>query len=141
MTEDTSYYWRVQAVDGAGNEGEPTGYRQFTVNLNMPPVASIVQPADGASMTITDIGSGLNCSGTGTDAEDGALSGTNLVWWAENLGNGNILDLIDGVPIIGSNIILDPSFFTTLGSYRITLQVTDSQGATDTVSHDITVTN
>jgi hypothetical protein len=143
MTEDTSYYWRVQAVDGAGNESEPTGYRQFTVNLNMPPVASIIQPADGATILVSDIVSsnGLNCSGTGTDAEDGSLSGTNLVWWAVNLGDNSIQDQIDGVPIIGSNIVFYDYLFFSPGSYRITLQVTDSQGATDTVSHDITVTN
>ncbi len=143
MTEDTSYYWRVQAVDGAGNESEPTGYRQFTVNLNMPPVASIVQPADGTSFLTSDIltAGGLSCSGTGTDAEDGTLPDSNLVWSAVNLGDGRIQNLIDGVPITGSSIMFYDYLFFTPGSYRITLQVTDSQGATDSVFHDITVTN
>jgi hypothetical protein len=142
MAEDISYYWRVQAVDGAGNESEPTGYRQFTVVINMPPVAAIVQPTDGSSILLSDIMSysGLNCSGTGTDAEDGTVPGSSLVWSVVDLGSGSILDSIGGIPITGNNITFDYLFFTT-GSYRITLQVTDSQGATDTVFHDITVTN
>jgi len=102
-----------------------------------------VQPAAGASISALDISNagGLSCSGTGTDAEDGTLPDSNLVWSAVNLGDGSIQNLIDGVPITGGSITFYDYLFFTPGLYRITLQVTDSQGATDTVSHDITVTN
>lgn len=142
MTIDTNYYWRVQAVDGAGNLSEESGYRRFTISLNTPPVASISSPLDGATLTTLDIMSseGLSCSGGATDAEEGTLPDANLTWSAVDLGDNRVLDNVGGVPITGGNVSLDYLFFIA-GTYRITLQATDSEGASATVSHNLTVTN
>ncbi len=142
MQVDYYYYWRVHVIDGAGNQSEPSGYRQFLISYNTAPVASIAMPSDGAVLTVADLVSagGLVCAGSGTDLEDKTLTGASLVWWAVRSADGAVLDQIDGVPITGELVTLDYLFFSA-GSYRITLQATDSDGATDTVYQNITVTN
>lgn len=106
---------------------------QLNVLSNLPPVASILAPLDGATL-IDAREKGINCQGSGTDFEDGTLPDSSLIWSLVNLDNPGTEWTFEGsAPNIGAE------FFPNAGLYRITLEVTDSQGATDTVSHDVTV--
>jgi subtilisin family serine protease len=91
---------------------------------NAAPTATITAPASGASVTK---GASVTFTGSGTDAEDGALSGASLVWTSS----------IDGQ--IGTGA----TFATTslsAGTHTITLRARDSKGATGTTTRTITVT-
>ncbi len=45
---ETTYYWRVKAVDGAGNESAWSSEWSFTVDVTQPSVPTLVSPTDGA---------------------------------------------------------------------------------------------
>ena len=47
---DTLYYWRVRAVDGAGNQGNWTAARSFTVDTGIPPVPVLASPSNGKAI-------------------------------------------------------------------------------------------
>jgi len=49
---NNTYYWRVKAVDNAGNEGNWSSARSFTINLESP---TLLSPANGASFNSDDI--------------------------------------------------------------------------------------
>jgi hypothetical protein len=134
---DTAYYWRVQAMDKAALLSAPSLFRQFSVGngqSNMPPLALIVSPIDGAVLPDA-LGSGVSCQGSFTDDEDVELPANALQWSLVNADfAGEELWTGEGhYPFIPG-----PSF-GEVGLYRITLVVTDSQGATGTVSHFVTV--
>ncbi|MFC2058568.1 hypothetical protein ACFLTS_02855 [Chloroflexota bacterium] len=50
---DGNYYWRVKAIDGAGNEGAWSEARSFTVDALNPPAPALTSPQDGAVTTDT----------------------------------------------------------------------------------------
>lgn len=85
-------------------------------NPNQPPIAEITS-GNGSFYTLSD---SISFSGTGTDPEDGILSGSSLVWSSD----------IDGE--IGTG----ESFSTNLseGTHVITLTATDSIDASDSKS-------
>jgi uncharacterized repeat protein (TIGR02543 family) len=85
-------------------------------NWNTVPVAVIASPADGSIYTYGD---SITFTGSSTDAEDGGLSGTSLVWTSD----------IDGE--IGSGATLAISSLSH-GNHVITLTSTDGNGATGT---------
>jgi formylglycine-generating enzyme required for sulfatase activity len=95
----------------------------ITVRENIPPTVAIISPAadngfpQGATITFT---------GTGTDAEDGELSGTNLQWSSDKEG---VLDT--GASISVSNL--------RVGIHTITLRGTDSQLEVATTSIPIII--
>jgi hypothetical protein len=91
---------------------------------NQPPSASIQQPANNASFTQ---GQSVTFQGTGTDPEQGALSGGALVWTSSRdgqIGTGNTFS----------------TTALTVGAHTITLRVTDAQGAFGTATRNITIT-
>lgn len=88
---------------------------------NFPPTAAINAPTDGSSYTTGDT---IIFQGTGTDTEDGTLSGTALVWTSN----------IDGAIGTGATVV-DNSLSN--GAHVITLTVTDSNG--DSSEDDIVV--
>ncbi|MEO5814465.1 MAG: PKD domain-containing protein [Gemmatimonadaceae bacterium] len=101
-----------------------TGVATVTIVINTPPTASIASPANNASVSQ---GASVSFSGSGSDAEDGALSGASLVWTSSRDGQ------------IGTGT----SFATTtlsVGVHTITLGVHDSKSATATASIILTVT-
>lgn len=95
-----------------------------TTQQNTAPTATIVTPTAGSytnAQTIT-------FAGAGNDADDGALTGSSLVWTSSldgNLGTGNFFQK-SGLSI---------------GTHTITLTATDARGATGTASVLITVSS
>ena len=89
---------------------------------NNPPTASINNPDDIFTYSTTDT---ITFAGTGSDAEDGVLTGPSLVWSSSltgQIGTGTSISVSLGV-----------------GSHIISLTATDSQGATDSATITITV--
>ncbi len=94
------------------------------VAANTAPVAAITSPAGGASFTQ---GSSITFTGSGTDPEQGALSGASLVWTSD-------LDGQIGTGVTFSNTTL------TVGVHTLTLTVTDAGGLTGTAIITVTIT-
>jgi hypothetical protein len=104
-----------------------TGAASVTVSVNSPnnqaPTVSITAPANNATVFQ---GTSLTFTGTGTDAEDGALTGTALTWSSSRdgaLGTGNSLSLTT----------------LTAGAHVITLVGRDSGGNTGTATITVQV--
>jgi hypothetical protein len=136
-----SYYWRVQAFDYTGNISEFSEGRGFflafqVVDDNIPPVALILEPLIGETYQISSL-DGFACIGEGSDYEDGILTGSSLQWSMVDLASpGNTLWNGEGEYCYLEYV---PEPQTYPGTYRITLVVTDSGGATDTVYRDLTI--
>ncbi len=112
----------LTATDSDGDTGTAT----IAVKVgNDPPTAHITAPVSGSSYL-----SGVNVifQGTGTDTEDGALAGADLVW-TSNLDN----QIGTGTTIAVNNL--------SNGTHVITLTATDSDGDTDTDSIVLTINN
>jgi PKD repeat protein len=107
---DGTYYWRVKAVDGMGNQGNWAS-SQFAIDATPP-------KADAGSDQIVNEDTSIKLDGSGSLDKNGIVS---YVWI---LPNGKTL----------SGMITTYTFETP-GSYTITLKVTDPAGnyATDNV--------
>ena len=90
---------------------------------NTPPTANITSPSNSNTYISGD---SITFNGSGSDNEDGALSGSSLVWTSSRDGQ------------IGSGTSFTSSGLS-VGTHTITLAVTDSQGATGSDSVSITV--
>ena len=114
-----AYQWQVTAIDAYDNPGGASETGLFTVeksvsppSVNQKPSALIQSPAHGKTFVY---GTGILFNGTGTDPEDGSLTGSSLVWRSD----------IDGQ--IGTDASFQYSALS-LGSHTITLTATDSAG-------------
>lgn len=96
-----------------------------TTLVTAPPTVQIALPEDGSLYTT---GEEVTFSGSGTDPEDGSLTGTALVWTSS----------LDGQ--IGTGETFTRSDLSG-GTHTITLTGTDSDGATATASISIEVTS
>jgi hypothetical protein len=110
----------LSAIDSEGATGTDTV--TITVNTspsNTPPPARINSPDDGSTYTV---GNAITFAGTGSDDEDGDLSGASLVWRSD----------VDGQIGTGKTFALDA---LSAGTHQITLTATDSEDDTgmDTV--------
>ncbi len=105
---------------------DPNGSSSKTASvvLNRAPTAAIASPANSASFVQ---GTSVTFTGTGTDPEDGALSGASLVWSSSR----------DGVMGTGASFATSA---LSVGSHTVTLTATDAQNATGTAIVAITVT-
>ncbi len=106
-----------------------------TPPTNQAPVASISSPIAGTTYRAGDT---VNFSGSGTDAEDGALTAANLVWWAE-LHHDTHTHPFQPETAGNSGSVTIPTRGETSANvfYRFYLQATDSGGGTHTVTRDI----
>jgi len=50
---DGTYYWRVRAVDGAGNNSAWSAVRNLIIDVTVPSVPTMLSPADGAKLNST----------------------------------------------------------------------------------------
>lgn len=90
---------------------------------NDPPSVSITSPDDGATF---DAGADVTLEGSASDPEDGSLTGSSLAWSSDVDG-----DLGTGTSVTVSDL--------SEGAHEITLEATDSEGATASSSVSITV--
>jgi chitinase len=86
------------------------------------PVATIFHPGDGETRTA---GSPIPFSGQANDPQDGALTGSSLVWTSDLTG------------ALGTGETFNASL--TAGTHRITLTATDSDANTGTDSIELIV--
>jgi len=112
----SAFAWVMVAACGSSDDG-PTGPANSGPGS---PTATITAPNPASTFTV---GQRISFAGSATDAEDGALSGTSLVWSSS----------MDGQ--IGSGTAFDYNGLT-VGSHTITLKATDSDSkfGTETVS-------
>ena len=102
---------------------------------NQAPVPTISSPASGATFRAGDT---LTFAGSATDAEDGSIGPSGLVWWAElhhdahthpfQLETAGASGSV-AIPVRGET---SPNIF-----YRFHLRATDSAGATAEVTQDV----
>ena len=129
ILEDAAY--AVQASAGTVDPQWTWGYappaRPWLVSTFSLNVASSTNPPPNQSPTaaFTSSCSNLTCSFTNTSSDpDGSISASS---W--NFGDGQ------------SSTVASPSHsYAAGGTYNVTLTVTDNQGATNSVSHNVTVT-
>ncbi len=91
---------------------------------NQPPQVTITSPVSGTSVTV---GTSVDLTGSATDPEDGALSGSSLVW-SSSLDGG----LGSGASVTATSL--------SVGSHIIRLSATDGAGASTDDSVTVTVT-
>jgi PKD repeat protein len=112
--------YRVTDNDGASS---PSATVVVTVVLNQSPTATITSPTNGAGFVP---GATIAFTGSGTDHEDGTLTGTALVWTSSRDGQ-----IGTGASFTRNNL--------SVGTHNITLTATDRGGATGTAAVTITV--
>ena len=121
-----------------GNGGIATDTATITVG-STPPTATIADPLLGANYSAGDT---ITYSGSGADAEDGALSASAMSWVIQFGHDDGVAHFhpaegpLDGVT--GGNFTI-PTLGETSPNvwYRISLTVTDSSGLTDTTFVDL----
>jgi len=104
-------------------------------NTNQSPVATITSPASGATFRAGDT---ITFTGSATDAEDGTISSSGLLWWAELHHDTHVHPFqpqtaggsgTAGIPVRGETA--DNIF------YRFHLRATDSAGMSVEVTRDL----
>ncbi|MBI2447249.1 MAG: PKD domain-containing protein, partial [Candidatus Omnitrophica bacterium] len=122
LTNGTTYYYVVTAVDTAGNE---SGYSS---QVNATPMSN--PPTASASATPTSGTAPLTVSFTGTGTDDGSI--TKYEWDFD--GNGTY----DWSSTTGGNTV---KVYSSAGTWAATLRVTDNDNLTGTASVTITLSS
>jgi len=104
---------------------------------NTPPVAAIQSPAPGAPFTV---GQAVTLTGTGTDAQDGALPASRLSWTVLLHHDTHVHPFLG--PVTGNGVVFTAPAPEDLAaaatSYlEVQLTATDFSGATHTVTRDL----
>jgi hypothetical protein len=120
----TRFLWPLALIALAGLYACDNGTNAVTGPANQSPTASINSPDDGTSFVE---GSSIRFQGSATDAEDGSLSGSSLVWTSS----------VDGQIGTGGSFV---NGALAVGNHTITLRATDTSGASGTASVSVTVT-
>ena len=119
--------FRVTVIVSDANGSSAPLAQDITVVPNAAPAAQIALPASNAIFTRATNGTvSVSFAGTGTDPEDGVLSGASLVWTSSRdgqIGTGTSLSRAD----------------LAVGAHAITLTARDAQGATGTATTTITI--
>ena len=110
------------------DSGSLTGVDSVTVIAgNLAPVANITSPISG---TVYTVGDQLNYAGSGTDVEDGTLTGTSLVWTAKVHHNDHVhLDYLNAT---GGSGIFQADDHDQNSFFELCMTATDSLGVQDT---------
>ncbi|MEO5816816.1 MAG: PKD domain-containing protein [Gemmatimonadaceae bacterium] len=120
-----SYNVTLTVTDGGGLTNSVTKAVQVpTPTANQPPTASITSPPNGASFVQ---GTSVSFAGTGSDPEDGALTGASLTWTSSRDGA-----LGTGTSFSSTNL--------SVGQHSITLTAKDAQNATGSAAVTIVIT-
>ena len=130
---DSGSRFRMVATNSFGSV--MTDEATLTVTNNHPPVARIDSPSASTGFATGDV---ITYSGVGTDAEDGNLPAASLTWKVDFQHDSHAHSFV--TPVTGSSgQFTVPDFEATQANMwlRVTLIVTDSSGATNTVSRDI----
>jgi glucose/arabinose dehydrogenase len=123
------YDAKLTVSDNHGAQG--TAIAHVSVG-NSPPTATIQAPVDGSEYTD---GKTIELRGTGTDAEDGNLTGSSLQWQVNLIHNTHVHTLTG----LTGNVTSFPAAtdHDANAHYRITLIATDSAGRTDQKTIDL----
>ncbi|MEO5813668.1 MAG: PKD domain-containing protein [Gemmatimonadaceae bacterium] len=119
-----TYTVTLTVTDASGQTNSVSASVQLPSASNHAPTASMSSPAAGATFVQ---GTSVAFLGAGNDQEDGALTGTSLIWTSN----------LDG--LLGTGTSLAKSNLS-VGSHVIMLTAKDAQGATATVTRNITIT-
>ena len=111
----------ASVIDSAANSDSATISLNVIQPVNTPPTINISSPADGAIFTAADT---ITLIGTGSDTEDGDISGA--IQWSSDL---------DG--LLGSGATIGTAL--SVGSHLVTASVTDSGSLTATQSITLVV--
>jgi glucose/arabinose dehydrogenase len=102
---------------------------------NAAPVATITMPAAGATFRAGDT---LSFAGSATDAEDDALAGGRLTWWADLHHDTHAHPFVQPTTGASGNATIPVRGETSDNIfYRFHLRATDSAGATHEVTRDV----
>jgi subtilisin family serine protease len=118
-----TYNVTLTVKDASGQTNSITKSVQVPTATNTAPTAAISSPTNGANFVQ---GASVSFAGTGSDQEDGTLTGASLTWTSN----------IDGQ--IGTGTSFSKSNLS-IGSHVITLTAKDAQGATGTATRSITI--
>lgn len=114
---------RVLVSDGV-NTGQADSAGFFSVP-NQPPAAQIITPDDGATFGYGQV---IPLAGAATDLEDATLPDSAYAWYSD----------LDG--LLGTGPSLDADL-ESIGTHTITLQVTDSDGATGSAQRTLVLSD
>lgn len=127
--------YRVRVSNTAGNVlSDPA---TLTVTDQNPPVAVITSPLAGTTFRA---GQTFTLTGTGTDTEDGTLGGSAFTWQVDYHTGAVVRPFIPpttGQTSLDIDIPVTTPYKQSDVFYRIRLTVTDSNGATNTVTRDL----
>ena len=119
------------------NDGTATSEAAtLTVNPNELPVGTIDLPTDG---TTYQAGQTINFSGSGTDTEDGTLAASAFKWRVDFHKGNQVTNLVpDQTGVTSGNFVIPATGDKSVDVfYQIVLTVTDSRGASNTVTRDL----
>jgi glucose/arabinose dehydrogenase len=131
---DNSTMYRCRVTNAFGTATSNAAV--LTVTTNSPPVGTIVTPAAGSRYSA---GTTLSFSGTGSDAEDGALPASAFRWRIDFHHDTHTHPAMPDTTGIRSGAFAIPSSGETAANvwYRVYLTVTDSGGLAATTFVDV----
>ncbi|MEO5733102.1 MAG: NPCBM/NEW2 domain-containing protein, partial [Rubrivivax sp.] len=126
---------RFRAVISNASGSVTTDEATLTVTTNRAPTARIDTPSATTGFATGDV---ISYSGVGTDPEDGNIAGANLSWKVDFQHDAHAHAFVTPVSGNGGSFTVPALEAGEANMWlRITLTVSDSSGATNTVTRDI----